>query len=159
MVDLEIEMADISDNKKILHIGCGSIPATAILLAKKTNNSITAIDNDYSSTERAKKTINFFNLKDKISIIHSDGYNFSINNFDIIILSLGINPGYKIMKRISNLITKDIKLIYRTSSNFEGNLSDNDSFLKNFFKIEKIIHHNKNGLLISVFLSKLNQSN
>jgi hypothetical protein len=60
------------------------------------------------------------------------------------------------MERISNLISKDVKVIYRTSSNFEGDLSDYDLFLNNFFKIEKIIHHRNNGLLISVLLSKKN---
>ena len=36
MVDTEIKLASISKDDKILQVGCGPIPATSILLAKKS---------------------------------------------------------------------------------------------------------------------------
>ena len=44
IIDNEIQIAQITSETKILHIGCGSIPASIILLAKKTGAIISAED-------------------------------------------------------------------------------------------------------------------
>ena len=48
----------------------------------------------------------------------------------------------------------DASLIFRTTSSKDGELNENDQFIKDIFTIKKIIHQEKNGLLISVLLKK-----
>ena len=46
IIDHEINIADISKSSKTVHIGCGPIPSSSILLAQKTNGYVLGIDRD-----------------------------------------------------------------------------------------------------------------
>ena len=68
MTNKEINLANVTKDDRILHIGCGSIPATSVLLAKKTGSEVTGIDNDFSSVKQAqsyviKKSVRYYILK------------------------------------------------------------------------------------------------
>jgi len=152
MVENEIILADISKNDKILHIGCGPIPATSILVAKKTKAHVTGIDNKIISVKQASNIISSQNLSDKIKIIHADALDFSLENFDLIIISQGVKPYDKILKRISSDMNKDGRVVLRTTSTQNGKLTEKDVFLNDLFNVDKIIRQEKNGLLISVLL-------
>jgi len=156
LISLEVEFADISNKDKILHIGCGPLPATAIILAEKTNANITAIDKNPRSVKQANKCVTKQIKTNKINILLSDALNFSYKNYNVIIISQGIKPCKKILENISKNIKNETRLIYRTSTDNSGKLSENDAFLKDFFKIIDIKYHKKNGLLISVLLKKIN---
>ena len=76
----EIQLANISRKHKILNMGCGSIPATCILIAKKTNAKIIGIDKNLKSVNRAKIIISKLKLDERIEIKHSNALNFHLND-------------------------------------------------------------------------------
>ncbi len=154
ILEKEIILADISKNDKIVHIGCGSIPATCILITKKTNASIIGIEKNEHSVKHAKQCVSQLNLSDKIEIKLSDASDFSIKNFDLIIIAQGITPYREILEKISKDIKKDARVVFRTSSKISGEFSENDLFLKDIFKIDKMVCHKQNSLLISILLQK-----
>ena len=63
LVEGEIRLANITQADKVLNIGSGPIPATSILLDRKTGASITCIDIDKKTVEQAKK---FLKMLDKL---------------------------------------------------------------------------------------------
>jgi cyclopropane fatty-acyl-phospholipid synthase-like methyltransferase len=150
----EIILAKISNKDKILHIGCGSIPATSIYIVKKINADVTAIDKNLQSVKKAQILISKLKLFSKIHTIHANALNFPLENFNLIIASLGIKKYDKILRYISQNMRSDARLIFRTSSSIDGNLVEKDLFLKDIFTIDKIIPQKKNGLMISVLLFK-----
>jgi len=154
LIENEIKLANICKNDKILHIGCGAIPATSILLVKKTNADVVAIDKDLKSVEQAKILLSKIGLSDKIRIIYADASNFPIKNFDLIIVSQGIKPHDIVLKKIAKNIDNKNRVIFRTSSTYDKKLSPKDLFLENIFIINDIVSQEKNGLMISVLLSK-----
>ena len=154
MIENEIKLANICKNDKILHIGCGAIPATSILLVKKTNADIVAIDKDLKSVEQAKMLLSKIGLSDKIRIIYADASNFPIKIFDLIIVSQGIKPHDIVLKKIAKNIDNKNRVIFRTSSTYDKKLSPKDLFLENIFIINDVVSQEKNGLMISVLLSK-----
>jgi len=154
MVENEIILANISKKDEILHIGCGSVPSTSILISKKTDSRVTAIDKKYKSVKQAKKLLSRLNLSDKIEIEHKDVSKFHLEKFDLIIVSQGIKPYNETLDHISKTMKNGARLILRTTSSSDGNLADKDSFLNEIFHIGKIVNQKKNGLLISVLLSK-----
>ena len=79
---------------------------------------------------------------------------FSIEKFDVIIVSHGVKPQDKVLKHISNSIKPDTRIILRTTLSQDGNLTDYDIAMLKEFKIVKTIPHNKHGLLVSILLSK-----
>ncbi len=154
MIENEITLADISKEKKVLHIGCGSIPATSILLIKKTGVQITAIDRNPRSVNQARLCVLKTGVADKIQIVYGDGKIFPVENFDIIIISLGVKPIKEILKHIALSMKDDAHVIFRTSSSPNGEIAKNDLFIKDIFNIDKIVAQKKNALLISIMLSK-----
>lgn len=154
MIENEIELAKISNKDKILHIGCGAIPATSILLAKKTGAQIIGIDKDLSSINQALICLSKLKLSDKVQVKHSDAHTFPIHMFDLIIVSQGVKPYYETLKHIAQSIKPNAKVIFRTSSTIKGEISESDMFIKKIFLIDKIVFQKQNGLLLSILLLK-----
>ena len=154
MTDNEIKIANISKDDNILHIGSGPIPATPILLARKTKAKITGVDNNLKSVNQSKLLVSKYNLSDQVEIIHAEVQGFSIKNYNIVLISQGIKPRREIIEYISKSIDTKTKVIFRTTSLIDGKLSNNDLFLKDFFDIKKIVSNKKNGLLISILMTK-----
>jgi len=115
MISNEIQMANISSKNNILHIGGGSIPATSIILNKKINSKITCIDNDLKSVQNAQSLLSKLNKTEDILIIHANGVDFSVKDYDLIIISDGIKVLDKILKNISKSMSKNTKIIIRKS--------------------------------------------
>jgi len=154
IMENEITIAKISNKDKILHIGCGPIPAASIHIVKKTDADVTSIDKNLQSIKKAQKLILKLKLIEKIHIIHANALNFPLEKFNLIIISQGTEKYKEVLKYISQNMRNDARLIFRTSSSIDGNLVEKDLFLKDMFTVDKIIPQKKNGLLISVLLYK-----
>ena len=59
---------DLTKSKKILHIGCGSYPITAMVLAEIDGAKVVTIDNNVRAVKRAKEVIKRKNLNGKIKV-------------------------------------------------------------------------------------------
>jgi len=155
MIKNEIELLDISGDDSVLNIGSGPIPSTCIILANKTDaKKIIGIDKNKESIVESKKIIKKFDLENKIEIMHSDAKDFSIKNYKAIIIAQGINPHREILEKIAEEMDKDTRVIFRTNSDNDGSLTDNDLFIEDFFKIGNIAYQKQNSLMISIVLLK-----
>ena len=154
MMENEILAANISNKDNILHIGCGPVPSSSIYIAKKTAADVTAIDKNLQFAKKAQKLISKLKLSSIIHIIHANALNFPLEKYNLIIVSLGIKSYDEILKYISINMRADARLIVRTNSSIEGNITEKDLFLREIFDLDKIIPQKKNGLMISVLLSK-----
>ncbi len=154
MIANEITLADISKDDKVLHIGCGPIPATSILLTKKSGTQVIGIDKDPRSVNQAHKCVLKSGVSKKVQIKHADAKIFPVDKFDIIILSQGIKEYKEVLEHIARSIKYNTRVIFRTSSLPGGEISQNDLFIKDLFNINKVVAQKKNALLISIMLSK-----
>ncbi|KYK33146.1 MAG: hypothetical protein AYK22_01160 [Thermoplasmatales archaeon SG8-52-3] len=109
----EGNLFNISDSKKILHIGCGSYPVTAISLAKYNGGKVVAIDIDPRAIKRAVKVIERKNLQNKISVDLGDGRNYPLKEFDTIIISSCSIPKIDILHHIFKTAKTNSKIIVR----------------------------------------------
>jgi len=154
MTNKEILMADIKEDEKVLHIGCGPVPATCILISKNTDANVVGIDKNMHSVKQARKCVDKYNQSDKIKIIHSSLKGFILNDFNLIIISQGIKPYNKSIIYIAENMNKDAQIIFRTSSVDKKEIAKIDRFLKKIFEIEKRVNHEEHGLLTSLLLTK-----
>jgi precorrin-6B methylase 2 len=113
VVDKEIKMAGISAKDKVIVIGCGSLPITAILVAMKTKAHVVAIDKDTKAVKEAAKFIRNHQLDELVVIEHADGKSHPLNNFDVIYLSYGLNKD-EIFGILNKNSKKDARIIFRT---------------------------------------------
>lgn len=154
MINKEIKLADINANNKILFIGSGPIPATPLILVKKTDAYIVAIDKNPVSVKQAKCLIKKLKQENNIKIELGVASGYPLESFDLIIVAQGLQPYKESLDYIAKSIKSDTKVIFRTSSTTDGNLTEKDYFLKDIFSLKKIIRQEKNGLLISILLLK-----
>ena len=74
----EAHLAGISSKDKILCIGGGPCPYTAILLHKLTGAPVTVIDNNRFCVQKSLGLIKRLNLQDEIKVLCSEGMSFPI---------------------------------------------------------------------------------
>ena len=112
----EFEMVGIKENDKIIHIGCGPIPNTLIILAKNFPADYTGIDRDKEAVEMAREMIKKYKLNVKIE--YGDALKYPISDYDVIIVSYGVEPYEKVFERIRKEMKKDAVVIYRKQWDF-----------------------------------------
>jgi len=154
MTKNEIKLANISKDDTILHIGSGPIPATSILLAKKVGAQVISIDNNIRSVKQAIYCVSEVGVADKVQIKYADANSFPTDKFDVIIISQGTRPYKELLQHISQSMKDDARVIFRTSSSPSGEIVQKDLFIKDMFKIGKIVSQERNGLLISILLKR-----
>src|SRR5699024_6314147 len=88
VVENEIKLADIKPTDRIVGIGGGLCPCTAIQLHRKTGANVCVIDNDKEVIDAAIKNIERLNLSDHITVEYQDGVEISANDFSIVHIAL-----------------------------------------------------------------------
>ena len=115
-VKKEIKMAEISKSDKILHIGCGAIPYSLIIISNEINAEIIGIDNQPRSIVLANKLLKRYKLSNKIQIKEGSGETYNVSNFDLILISYGVGNTEMILKNVFNNLKKDGKILLRYST-------------------------------------------
>ncbi len=112
MVEKEAGLANLKSGDKILHIGGGSFPFTAIHLALK-GHRVQAIDIDEKAVENARRIVEKWNLENQIEVIQADGVDVSGEGFDVVWISLHVHPKDKIIKKMLRTLPSSGRILYR----------------------------------------------
>ncbi len=113
VVKNEIALAGITATDRVLNIGCGGTPFTALLIAKFTGARVWAIDNDQSAVDVARKCIAAQKLENLITVFKHDGRDPLPLDFEVAVVALQAEPKKEIL---DNLIAKgggNARLIFR----------------------------------------------
>lgn len=103
----------ISENSKILHIGCGSYPLTVMELASLRGIKIVGIDKDPYAVQQAKNVIKRKGLGEKVKIFEGDGSTYPMESFDVIIVSTCSYPKAGILEHIFTTAKPNTIIIVR----------------------------------------------
>ena len=150
----EIQLAHIHDDDRILHIGCGPVPSTSILLGEMTKGVVVGIDHNARAVEGAKRSLQQMNLSQRVQVRCVDAVDVALEDFSVIIVSQGVEPRDVILRKIANLMGDRARVIVRAVSTVDGGLTAEDSKVLDAFQVKTWIAHPKHGLLISVLLKK-----
>jgi len=138
-VEKEIKMAHISKKSKILVIGCGALPATALLVSIKTNANIVSIDYDPKAIHKASNFIENLKPKPNIKIEYADGLKYPIEKFDVIFVSYGVKRQIEILKHLSKNIDKNTRVIFRTTQDILNQNFGGIKFLSELFVVKDLL--------------------
>jgi tRNA A58 N-methylase Trm61 len=152
MIDQEIILANITDCDKILVIGCGSVPATSILLAKKTDAQIIALDHDESAIIKAKDIINWFDVEKNITLVFAEGMDYPVDDFSVVIISYGIKEPETIIRHLKENISSNCRIIYRTAVDIQEGSSKGFIDLEGMFTVKDSILSSSFSSVISYLL-------
>jgi hypothetical protein len=129
----EFENFQLSDSKKILHIGSGAYPLTAIMFTKYLPAHIVSIDKNSVAVKLSKKLIHKKKLNNKITIDKSDGSSYPLSNFDTVIISGCSVPIFDLLNYVFLNSNKDCKIIIRLNEKQYHQIID---FIDNYDNIE-----------------------
>ena len=149
----EFDKVEINENERIIHIGCGPLPNTLITLAKYRNAKYFGIDKDKKSTILARKVIEEYDLEN-IIIEEGDALDYSFENFDIIIISFGVEPKEVVFEKIRKETKKDVIIIFRKQWDFMDLVYGRKDFIPHGFKV--LNYHHRRDMLKSYILQKYN---
>jgi D-arabinose 1-dehydrogenase-like Zn-dependent alcohol dehydrogenase len=121
LVKREARLADIREGDRVLCIGGGICPYTAILLHKYTGAHITVIDNNRSCVEKARKFVNRLGL-DKIKILPGDGRDICCYGYTVIHLAMQITPKESVINEILSKAEKGTRVLVRKPKKSVGSL-------------------------------------
>ena len=129
----EIENFDLKNDKKILHIGSGAYPITALALASLDNVKIVTIDSDHRLIKCANKIIQKKNLQNKIKAEYADATKYPLDGFDAIIISGCSVPKIQVFDYIIKNAKSNSKIIIRDT------YLDIESILSNIAPNQEVI--------------------
>jgi precorrin-6B methylase 2 len=116
---------DISKAKRVLHIGCGSYPITAMVVAEKGDVKVTTIDDDAKAIKRANIVLDRKHLNGKVKAVFGNGTDYPLYDFDTIIISGCAVPKEEIFERVVKDANSNSNIIIRSS------FTDVESIIKN----------------------------
>jgi len=116
---------NLSNAKRVLHIGCGSYPITAMKLAEMGYDNIVTIDHDVKALKRANKVLNKRNLNGRVKAKKGNGTTYPLGEFDTIIVSGCSVPKKQVLEHILKNSKPETRIIVRKTD------FDVDSFIKN----------------------------
>ena len=111
----EIDNFNLKGDKKILHIGCGAYPISALMLSSLDNVKIVTIDSSRRSIKLANKIIKNKNLDNKIKAEFGDATKYPLDGFDTIIISGCSIPKIQVFNHVIKNAKSNSKIIIRDS--------------------------------------------
>lgn len=144
MVKREAYLANINEQDKILCIGGGYCPYTAILLHKYTKADVTVIDNDSMCIEKSKEFINDMGLN-RIKVKLCDGTCVSCCDYTVIHIAMQISPKEVVLNEMIKRAQDGTRILIRRPK---------EGFKKLYSPISEnkigVIKHVKHGFLSNV---------
>ena len=150
----EFEMVGIEKNHKVLHVGCGAVPNTLLILAGNMDASFVGIDRDGKAVEKAREMVKKYGLEGKIRIENGDALSYDLSGFDVIVISLGVEPREKVFGRIRKETGDNTKIVARKPWDSLDRVYGKDEFVPRGFKVVETF--NRQDFIKSMLLVKDN---
>ncbi|MBU3904940.1 MAG: hypothetical protein KJ906_02225 [Nanoarchaeota archaeon] len=151
----EIKLGKISKKDKVLFIGSGPFPPTAIILNKLVGCKIDCFEKRKQYADMSRNVIKKFSLSDDIKVYNKYGQSLGNNDYGVIIIALLAKPKDKILKSIWKSALSGTRIICRTSDGIRELFYEttNESILKQY-KPKKKIYAKNDQTISSVLLVK-----
>ncbi|MCL2170522.1 MAG: hypothetical protein FWB71_00095 [Defluviitaleaceae bacterium] len=127
IIQKEISLAGITENDRILCIGGGICPFSAIMLHQATGARVTVIDNQSACIPHARKVIKRLGISESVHVMCQDGCcaNLSLENFNIIHFAVQITPMESVFANAERLALAGTKFLVRQPKNSVNKLVGN----------------------------------
>lgn len=117
----EIALAGITNKDRVLNIGCGAVPFSAIYTSRITGAEVVGLDFDAEACRRAVKTVSEMGLADSIIIRKGDGARIDPSGFTVVLVALQAAPKKKILENLLKQGASGLRIIFRLPRSFFEN--------------------------------------
>ncbi|MCC3144369.1 hypothetical protein LJ207_03425 [Halanaerobium sp. Z-7514] len=117
LIAAELELAELKRGSKILHIGSGPRPMTAVYLARQ-GYFVDGLEIDPEARQSSCSYLNELEVKDKIEILAGNGKEIDYSKYAAIWLSLHVKTKKELLQEISKKALSGTKIIYRNPASW-----------------------------------------
>lgn len=114
IVKKEVELAQVKPQEKVLCVGGGYFPCTALLFHQLSGAKVTVIDNDKDAVAVSQALVAKLGYDQNVTVLHSDGMDCKAQGFDIIHLAMQVSPKEEVFAQLFGGCTCKAKLLVRT---------------------------------------------
>ena len=112
MLAKEVTLAGLKPGARVLHIGGGAYPFTALYLAGN-GYRVDACDCNSTAVEISRNLVKKNGFEDLITIVHDNGCRVDSSDYDAVWISLNICPKERVLEQSWKRLKQDGLLIYR----------------------------------------------
>lgn len=110
----EIKLAKIDSKDKVLFVGSGPFPITAILIHELTHSQVYCVEKNRTFAELSQKVINNFGYENSIYILNKDGMNINYSGYSVIVIAILAKSQDKLLGLMWKQVSQGTRIIYRT---------------------------------------------
>lgn len=147
----EFSMVDIRPHHRVLHIGCGGVPNTLLILGRHVEASYVGIDRDPEAVWRARAMVERRGLAHRITVEQGDALTYPLNGFDLIVVSLGVEPRKEVFARIGEEAPQ-AAVIARKPWDFMDRIYGREEGIPRGFEVVDVFH--RQDFIKSMLLKK-----
>ena len=116
LVHREVDIAKLPAGARILHIGAGPYPFTALILGEM-GYRVVAIDNDADAVRAARRTVRARGLDNRVTIRHGDGRDVDCSGYAGVWISFHARPKDAIISKVARGLDADAVVVARIPNN------------------------------------------
>ncbi|MBU0496751.1 MAG: hypothetical protein KKG04_02205 [Candidatus Thermoplasmatota archaeon] len=154
VIDAELSMLNLRDTDRVIVIGSGAIPVTAILITRKSKVRVTTIDIDPEAVARATLLIHRLGLQQQINVMLADGFSYPLHAFTVIFLLYGISHQERLLKAMIPKIDTGVKIITRSTTDDPKRIVDGAQNIFNKLELVNHLHTTSLGAVDSFLMIK-----
>lgn len=115
LIAREVDLLGTSPTKRLLFIGSGPVPISAILFQERIGARVDCIDADPMAVEQSRKLIARLGLSNHIHVHRTDGSAVDASQYDAVVIALLAKPKREILTQLAASTRPDCRIICRTS--------------------------------------------
>lgn len=119
MIDREIDLGAVQATDRVLFIGGGPYPYSAMRIAEQTGASVDIVDNDATAVEKGGRVIASHPLADRMTMKRGDGATSDASSYDVVFIARQAQPHVDIMERIWQTAGRGTRVIVRQEHVFQ----------------------------------------
>jgi len=113
IVEKEIHLGCISCQDRVLCIGGGPFPCTALEIAGKTGARVHVIDNDLEAVAYARRVVESLNMDNIVRVEHAEGKRLEVKSFTVVHVALQVTPREEVLKNILEKASQRVRILLR----------------------------------------------
>lgn len=115
LISREVELLDGVKPNRLLFIGSGPMPITALCLQHRLGTQIDCLERNVEAVYESKEALRLMGCENRINIFQGYGESIDVSEYDAVLIALLAKPKYDILKNIRETAPDHVKIICRTS--------------------------------------------
>src|SRR5215212_2401873 len=115
LVRRELALVESPTPRKVLFIGSGPFPISAIYLSHFTGGMVDCLDRDPEAVEVSRQVIEALGFSESIRVFNGTGESFNAKDYDLVVIALLAKPKRRILRNLRRRVEPDCRVLCRTS--------------------------------------------